>query len=192
MVDLDEVVLGNLGKTIVSSSLGRVGLSLDWLGKPPGGYYLFCNRQLVAFHAGSIDLASDGMLLAAGVIGAVLALSVDMPALATLGTAAATWNGAVRAVDYFETFLRNAPFTAQAQRPPQPAAETPAEKLLKAYRELELPRGAADQEVIEAHRRLTLIHHPDRRARDPSAVKAATERMTRIECGPDTILGRPR
>jgi DnaJ-class molecular chaperone len=68
--------------------------------------------------------------------------------------------------------------------PPAP----PPHPLAQQYATLGVPVGADAATVEKAWRRLVLQHHPDRFADDPSAERAANERLRRINEAHDAVI----
>ena len=60
------------------------------------------------------------------------------------------------------------------------------------YRVLDLPEGAAEDEVRRAHRELTKVWHPDRFAHDPMLRQRAEDKLKEINEAFETILGMRR
>lgn len=60
------------------------------------------------------------------------------------------------------------------------------------FRVLELPQGAAEDQVRRAHRELTKVWHPDRFAHDPALRQRAEDKLKEINEAYETILGMRR
>ena len=76
------------------------------------------------------------------------------------------------------------------ERPRASAASVRArrEELEKAFRALELPFGASEEEIRQAHRKLMRQFHPDRFAQEPERLADATRLSQELSVARDTLI----
>lgn len=88
-----------------------------------------------------------------------------------------------------ERFVADARAGARGSAPP-PSAAQPSyhERISGYYANLELPAGAAADEVKRAYRRLVSRYHPDRHANDPTKQDAANEVARKLREAYEALL----
>lgn len=155
----------------IQSAARELGMPLR-RGRPPSGYYLVRNLQVLAYHDGRFVWAQDQTTLGvSATVGVTLwALLCNARALKE-GTEFGVSSGPARRVQaHFDEVLRSIG-TAERQRAvPPPSAQRPSPKVnrlddavARAFKDLGLDAAVATRDDVHvAYRKLIRQHHPDR------------------------------
>ena len=161
-------------------------LAVPYSGVLPG-YYLFLERELLAYDAGWPLRTDVNHLLRGAALGAVL-YGATGRATHLLNAVVGAANGAAsqRIAHRFAHAVearRTRPRGAEAAPPERSEAE-----LLWAYRTLGVTPNASDTEVNQAWRKLRLAHHPDHAGSDPEEFARRSQRSCELNRARDVIF----